>query len=228
VGPKAGLDGRGKNSPPPGFDLRTIEAVASRYTDWAIPAHAHRHMPVLVQVLSLLYLLSNFCRALSVEENLIKLWDVIFVGIVFCRYTVRILEAEPQILICVAVFVASPDRWRHNLCLVTNWPVSSRTLTVVTHAFKMWRHYVLRPLKCTNFMWPFSCILAQNVVFYNRESREISLKMGETFCEASCWQTEGSAFCVHGHISMQDGCRTVWSNTAIHNFSKNLWDTSKF
>ena len=27
-----------KNSPPPGFDPRTIQPVASSYTDWAIPA----------------------------------------------------------------------------------------------------------------------------------------------------------------------------------------------
>ena len=29
-----------KISPPPGFDPRTVQPVASRYTDWAIPAHA--------------------------------------------------------------------------------------------------------------------------------------------------------------------------------------------
>ena len=27
-----------KISPPPGFDPRTVQSVASRYTDWAIPA----------------------------------------------------------------------------------------------------------------------------------------------------------------------------------------------
>ena len=27
-----------KISPPPGFDPRTVQPVASRYTDWAIPA----------------------------------------------------------------------------------------------------------------------------------------------------------------------------------------------
>ena len=27
------------SSPPPGFDSRTVQPVASRYTDWAIPAH---------------------------------------------------------------------------------------------------------------------------------------------------------------------------------------------
>ena len=26
-------------SPPPGFEPRTVQQVASRYTDWAIPAH---------------------------------------------------------------------------------------------------------------------------------------------------------------------------------------------
>jgi len=28
-----------KISPPKGFDPRTVQAVASRYTDWAVPAH---------------------------------------------------------------------------------------------------------------------------------------------------------------------------------------------
>jgi hypothetical protein len=39
VGPRAGLDGCGKSRPPPGFDPRTVQPVASRYTDYAIPAH---------------------------------------------------------------------------------------------------------------------------------------------------------------------------------------------
>jgi len=28
-----------KTSPPPAFDPRTVQPVASRYTDWTIPAH---------------------------------------------------------------------------------------------------------------------------------------------------------------------------------------------
>ena len=28
-----------KISPPPGFDLRTVQPIAIRYTNWAIPAH---------------------------------------------------------------------------------------------------------------------------------------------------------------------------------------------
>jgi hypothetical protein len=39
VGPGDSLDGCGKSRPPPGFDPRTVQPVASRYTDYAIPAH---------------------------------------------------------------------------------------------------------------------------------------------------------------------------------------------
>jgi hypothetical protein len=35
VGPRAGLDGCGKSRPPPGFDPRTVQPVASRYTEYA-------------------------------------------------------------------------------------------------------------------------------------------------------------------------------------------------
>ena len=37
---KACLDGCGKSRQPPGFDPRSVQPVASRYTDWAIPAPA--------------------------------------------------------------------------------------------------------------------------------------------------------------------------------------------
>ena len=35
MGPRAGLDRCGKSCPPPGFDPRTAQPVASRYTHWA-------------------------------------------------------------------------------------------------------------------------------------------------------------------------------------------------
>ena len=38
VGCRAGLDECRKSRPPPGFDPLTVKPVASRYTDWAIPA----------------------------------------------------------------------------------------------------------------------------------------------------------------------------------------------
>ena len=37
--PRAGLDGCGKSRPPAGFDERTVQAVARRYTDYAISVH---------------------------------------------------------------------------------------------------------------------------------------------------------------------------------------------
>jgi hypothetical protein len=37
--PKAGLGERGKSRPPPGLDSRTVEAVARRYADCAVPVH---------------------------------------------------------------------------------------------------------------------------------------------------------------------------------------------
>ena len=40
VGPRARLDECGNSRPPPGFDPRTVHPGASRYTDWAIPAHS--------------------------------------------------------------------------------------------------------------------------------------------------------------------------------------------
>ena len=39
VGLRAGLDGCGKSRLPPEFDPRTVQLVASRYSDWAIVAH---------------------------------------------------------------------------------------------------------------------------------------------------------------------------------------------
>ena len=38
VGPRDGLDGCRKSRPPPGFDPRTVQPVASRYTDWTVAA----------------------------------------------------------------------------------------------------------------------------------------------------------------------------------------------
>ena len=40
-------------SPPPGFDPRTLQAIASHYTDWAIPAHpgglAHEYLCCILE-----------------------------------------------------------------------------------------------------------------------------------------------------------------------------------
>ena len=42
MGPKACLDRCGKSPPPPGFDPRTVQPIASLYTDYPIPVIATR------------------------------------------------------------------------------------------------------------------------------------------------------------------------------------------
>ena len=43
LGGPQGRSGRvWKSFPLPGFDTRTVQPVASRYTDWTIPAHTQR------------------------------------------------------------------------------------------------------------------------------------------------------------------------------------------
>jgi len=37
VGPRVGVDGCGKSRPPPGFDPRTVQPVASRYNRLSYP-----------------------------------------------------------------------------------------------------------------------------------------------------------------------------------------------
>jgi hypothetical protein len=62
VGPRAGSDGCGKSPPPPpGFDSRTIQPLASRYTDCAIQAHLTL---TILHVRHVKYVLS-FCNSLE-------------------------------------------------------------------------------------------------------------------------------------------------------------------
>ena len=52
LGESQGRSGRmRKTSPPPVFDPRTVQPVASRHTDWAIPAHQVFMLGTLYQIL---------------------------------------------------------------------------------------------------------------------------------------------------------------------------------
>ena len=56
VGLRAGLDRCGKSRPPPGFDPRTVQPIASRYPDWANPAHGRNMYGTIIKLLnSLVY-----------------------------------------------------------------------------------------------------------------------------------------------------------------------------
>ena len=50
VGPRAGLDGCAKSHPPPGFEPRNVQPVASRYTDWAIPRYNFNKIEFILQL----------------------------------------------------------------------------------------------------------------------------------------------------------------------------------
>ena len=49
--PRASVNGRGKYGPPPGFDPRIVQPVASGYTDLAIPAHRNAVYEVYILML---------------------------------------------------------------------------------------------------------------------------------------------------------------------------------
>ena len=59
LGGPQGRSGRvPKTLTPPGFDPRTVQPVASRYTDWAIPAHI---CAAYINVSSLFFFLPKDC-----------------------------------------------------------------------------------------------------------------------------------------------------------------------
>jgi hypothetical protein len=64
-----------KNSPPPGFDPRTVQLVASRYTDWATGSYS---MQIFTLTLSLLmsYIYGAPCKARNF--NVIYMWTYVW------------------------------------------------------------------------------------------------------------------------------------------------------
>ena len=72
VGPRAGLDRCGKYRLPPGFDPRTVQLVASRYTDYATrPTNLLGASPVLrvrPEQIRLLKLLCSFLFSLLIAR----------------------------------------------------------------------------------------------------------------------------------------------------------------
>jgi hypothetical protein len=58
--------------PPAGFDSRAVEPVASRYTDYAVPAHTNRNSPKFVFILFLFNFFSVHCLPISARnENML-------------------------------------------------------------------------------------------------------------------------------------------------------------
>ena len=66
VGSRTGLEGCGKSRPPTGFDPRTVQPVASRYTGWDIPTHIHKTDTEICKVIY--YVCSCECGVNSLRE----------------------------------------------------------------------------------------------------------------------------------------------------------------
>ena len=71
-----GLQGRSgrlrKISPPPGFDPRTVQPVASRYTDWAIPAY------ILYSINTFFFVMKAECVYSTVQAECLNIIRVSF------------------------------------------------------------------------------------------------------------------------------------------------------
>jgi hypothetical protein len=68
-----------KISPPPGFDPRTAQPVASRYTDWAIPAHPiNIYWPLISELVFLDWLVSYWL----IKSFPSTLWNVNFIYVI--------------------------------------------------------------------------------------------------------------------------------------------------
>ena len=77
-----GLQGRSgrvrKILPPPGFDPRTVQPVATRYTDWAIAAHkSYTQLPKLLCIYSTYIIYKRVMRPVDCGLELM-LWQIIF------------------------------------------------------------------------------------------------------------------------------------------------------
>jgi hypothetical protein len=52
------MDSCGKSRPPPGFDPRTVQPVASRYTDRATPAPGKRY-PIIIIIIIIITIIGK-------------------------------------------------------------------------------------------------------------------------------------------------------------------------
>ena len=60
VGPRAGLDKCEKISPLPGFDPRTVQPVASRYTEYATQPYIYIYIYIYANLLYTLQIITNY------------------------------------------------------------------------------------------------------------------------------------------------------------------------
>jgi len=84
-----GRSGRVRNiSPPPGFDPRTVQPVASRYTDWGTPAHILPYCSTT----SYIYIYIFFFYAITGFRRSIN--DIALTGFSQCRMVIHCRRFE--------------------------------------------------------------------------------------------------------------------------------------
>jgi len=69
MGPRTGLDGCEKTRPPPGFEPRTFQPIASHYTDCAIPAQLFICIYIYIYVVHLLIINCTRCTVHTPQLN---------------------------------------------------------------------------------------------------------------------------------------------------------------
>jgi len=93
VGLRAGLDGRGESRLPHGFDPRTVQTVASRYTDWANTAPTTNMVGPLIQQLvdcsRIIYSISDHMLS-PINQSITVFWTIKTVKVSGCVTGVRI------------------------------------------------------------------------------------------------------------------------------------------
>ena len=121
VGPRAGLDECG-------FDPRTVQPVASRYTDWAIPVHHVAVVSVLFIYIWCVHLVGNIN-----ECSLLKVQNFTAVSLTRSVY----LQDRIQYASCNSWCSYANDKYS-NLYSKLQFPARIQTLYCVMH-----RHFVM-------------------------------------------------------------------------------------
>ena len=105
VGPRAGLERCGKSRPPPAFDPRTVQPVASYYTDWATRPTLGLSVDVKAPYIPLRFSYSENCRTSGNTSSDIKYVPFLVALTKFRKATISFAMS------CLPVRLASGTTW---------------------------------------------------------------------------------------------------------------------
>jgi hypothetical protein len=138
MGPRTGLERCGKDRPPPGFDPRTVQPVASRYTDWNTSAPTFCVAGPNFLLCRQVWTQSWFLKAwrhlvVSWPRNKGKFWKSYYLGMF------KDLITQSQKLIADPVGHQGDPHWRHH----SYWFIALYVSVVNNHITPHWEHSVL-------------------------------------------------------------------------------------